>query len=144
MKIKGLIVFGLGLLMMSCGDKLKEVPMDKFVGVWELKGREMFDGIQIKIENQGGKLTGKIYKLNENKLVKMFAENGQTWVSEITRSSNYQFRLTEKKLAKDLFSIYGLSTSQEFKIEFIDDNTIGLGTDNSDPQSATIIYKRVE
>ena len=144
MKIKVLIVFAIGLLVIGCGDKLKEVPMDKFVGVWEIKGREMFEGIQIKIENHDGKFTGKIFKLNDNRLVKMFAENGNTWVSEITRSSNYQFRLTEKKLAKDLFSMYGLPTSQEFKIEFIDDNTIGLGTDNSDPQNATIIYKRVE
>jgi hypothetical protein len=144
MKSKGLIVLGLGLLMMGCGDKLKEVPLDKFVGTWELKGRGMFDGIQVKIENQGEKLTGRIFKLNDNKLVKMFAQNGDTWVSGITRSSSYQFKLTENKLAKDLFSIYGLSTSQEFKVEFIDDNTIGLGTDNSDPQNATITYKRVE
>jgi hypothetical protein len=126
MKISRLTIFALTLLLFGCNDKMKEVPMDKFTGLWELKGRGMFEGIQIKIENQGDKLTGKIVKLNDNKLVKMFASNGDTWVSEISRSSNYQFRLTEKKLANDLFSLYGLSTSQEFNVEFIDDNTIGL------------------
>ncbi len=144
MKIGVSLVFVLGLSMIGCDERLKEIPMDRFVGVWELKGRSMFDGIQIKIENQDEKLVGKIFKLNDNKLVKMFAENGDTWVSEITRSSNYQFELTERKLAKDLFSIYGMSTSQEFKIEFIDENTIGLGTDNADPQIATITYTRVQ
>jgi hypothetical protein len=144
MKIKRLTILVLVVLIVSCGKKVDEVPMDKFLGLWELKGRAMFEGIQIRIDKQGQKLTGKIVKLNDNKLVKLFADNGDTWVSEITRSSNYQFRLTEKKLAKDLFSLYGVSTSQEFKIELIDDNTIGLGTDSSDPQHATIIYKRVE
>jgi hypothetical protein len=51
--------------------------------------------------------------------------------------------LTERKLAGELFSIYGLSSSQEFKVEFLDNNTIGLGSEGSDPQHATIMYKRV-
>jgi hypothetical protein len=144
MKIKSLIGITLAFFLAACGDKMNEVPMDKFIGLWELKGRGVFEGIQIRIDKQGEKLNGKIVKLNDNKLVKIFADNGDTWVSEIARSSNYQFKLTEKKLAKDLFSLYGLSTSQEFKVEFIDDNTIGLAADGSDPQHATIIYKRAE
>lgn len=102
MKIKGLIIFVFGLLIIGC-DKLKEVPLDKFVGIWELKGREMFDGIQIKIEKKDENLTGKIVKLNENKLVNMFADNEDVWVSDISRSSNYQFRLTEKKWLETYF-----------------------------------------
>lgn len=133
----------IGLLVSGCNDKMTEVPLDKFVGLWELKGRSMFDGIQIRIESQNEKLTGKIVRLNDNKLVKMFADTSDVWVSDISRSSNFQFRVTERKIARDLFSVYGLSTSQEYRTEFIDDNTIGLGTDSSDPQKATIIYKRV-
>jgi hypothetical protein len=145
MKTSGSVIFVLTtVFLFSCNEKFKEVSMDKFVGVWELKGRSIFDGIQIKIEKKDNKLNGRIVKLNDNKLVKMFSEVGDVWVSEIARSSNYQFKLTEKKIAKDLFSLYGMSTSQDFKIEFIDDNTIGLGTDSSDPQHATIIYTRVE
>jgi len=142
--MKRLIVLVLGLFTLGCGDRMKEVPMDKFIGIWEIKGRGTFDGMQIKIEKQDGKMSGKIYKLNENKWVKMFAEKDDVWVSEITRSSNYQFKLSEKKLASDLFSMYGLSTAQDFAVEFIDDNTIGLGTNNGDPQKSKRIYKRVE
>lgn len=144
MKINRLIIIALIFFIAGCGEKLKEVPTDKFAGVWELKGRKMFEGIQIKIEVQGETVTGKIVKLNDNKWVKMFADNGDVWISEVTRSSNYQFRLVEKKLAKDLFSLYGISTSQEFKVEFIDDNTIGLTSETGDPQKATVFYKRVE
>ena len=144
MKIEALKFLAFSLLVMGCSEKMKEVPSARFIGLWELKGRNMFDGMQIRIENKNDKLTGRIVKLNKNKLVKMFADTSDIWVSDITRSSNFQFRLTERKIAKDLFSVYGLSTSQEFRAEFIDDNTVGLGTDNSDPQKATIMYKRVE
>ena len=133
----------IAIFSFGCSDKMAEVPLDKFVGLWELKGRNMFEGIQIRIERKNEKLTGRIVKLNDNKLIKMFADTGDVWVSDISRSSNFQFRVTERKIARDLFSVYGLSTSQEFRTEFIDDNTVGLGTDSSDPEKATIIYKRV-
>ena len=55
----------------------------------------------------------------------MFVDSNAIWISGIKRTSNYQFKLTEKKIAKDLFSLYGLGTSNEFKAEFIDENTIG-------------------
>jgi hypothetical protein len=144
MKIEVLKYLAISFLLVGCTGKVKEVPADKFIGLWELKGRSMFDGMQIRIERQSDKFTGRIVRLNENKLVQMFADTSDIWVSEISRSSNFQFRLTERKIARDLFALYGLSTSQEFRTEFIDDNTIGLGTDNSDPQSASITYKRVQ
>jgi hypothetical protein len=131
-------------VLFGCGERMKEIPEDKFVGVWEIKGRSMFEGIQIRITKENNKLTGKIVKLNDHRLVKLFSDTSDVWVSDISRSSNFQFRLTERKIARDLFSMYGLSTSQEFRTEFIDDNTIGLGADNSDPQQSTIVYKRVE
>jgi hypothetical protein len=133
-----------GLLIIGCQDKLKEVSEDKFIGIWEIKGRDMFDGIQIKIERQDKQLIGKVTKINDNKFVKMFSETNDIWVSEIKRSSNFEFKLTEKKIARDLFSLYGLPTSQQFTVQFIDDNTIGLGTETSDPQNSQITYKRVE
>jgi hypothetical protein len=123
---------------------MKQIPDDKFVGLWELRGRAMFDGIQIRIEKKNNKLTGRIVKLNDHELIKLFADSSDVWVSDVSRSSNFQFKLTERKIARDLFSMYGLSTSQEFRTEFIDDNTIGLGADNADPQQSTIVYKRVE
>ncbi|MBL0742411.1 hypothetical protein [Chryseolinea lacunae] len=121
----------------------KEVSDEKFVGTWELNGRSMFEGIQIKIEKKDGDFVGKIIHLNDNKFIKMFADSGDVWVSAITRSSNFDFKLTEKKIARDLFSLYGLSTSQDFKVQFIDDNTIGLGSDSADPQRSSVLYKRI-
>lgn len=133
-----------GLLLLSCENRLQEVSFDKFVGLWEVKGRGMFEGIQIRIEKSDDKLVGKIEKLNDNRMVNMFAKAGDTWISDIKRSSNFEFRLTEKKIASELFSVYGLSTSQEYRVQFIDDQTIGLGTESSDPQQSPVRYLRIE
>ena len=143
MKYIGL-VFCLLIFSFSCSEKYDHVPEDQFVGVWELKGRKMFDGIQITIIKDNNKLKGKISKLNENKYVKLFSELGDVWVSEIIRSSKYQFRLTEKKIGRELFSLYSLSSSTEFRVEFIDKNTIGLSSGSADPTESTVIYKRIE
>ncbi|MCK4664654.1 MAG: hypothetical protein KAT68_17425 [Bacteroidales bacterium] len=126
-------------------DKFEKIPEDRFIGIWELRGRPMFEGIKILIEkNDNDELIGKIVELNNNKYVRLFADSADIWISNIKRVSNYQFRLTEKKIAKELFSLYGLNTSTEFKIEFIDNNTFGLATGNSDPSKSDIFYKRLE
>ena len=105
----------------------------------------MFDGIKIKIEKRdNGDLMGKVISLNDNKYVKMFVEPNDIWVTGISRSSNYEFKLTEKKIGSALFSVYGLSTTNEYKVEFIDDDTIGLGSDNSDPTKSPIKYIRLK
>jgi hypothetical protein len=136
-------IIAITILFFSCSDKLKKIPEDNFVGLWEIQGRSMFDGIQIKIEKENNDLIGRITKLNGNKLVKMFADSNDVWVAGIDRTSNFEFKLTEKKIAKDLFSLYGISTSQDFKVQFINDNTIGLGTESSNPQTSKVIYKRI-
>lgn len=144
MKLKMIYALFLAFLIMGCGDKTQEISEDKFIGLWELKGRGMFDGIQIRIEKDNGKLIGKIAKLNNNKLVKMFAEVNDVWVSDIKRQSNFEFKITEKKIAKDLFSLYNIASSEEFEAEFIDDKTIGLGTGISSAQNSKIKYTRVD
>ena len=144
-KITGFgIILLLGLLITSC-DKLNETPIDNFKGTWKLEGRSMFNGIEIKIdENSNGKLIGKVISLNDNKYVRMFVELNNTWVTGIRRTSNYEFRLTEKKIGSDLFSIYGLETAKEYKVEFIDEDTIGLGSSDSKPTDSSIKYIRVK
>ena len=131
------------LFLFSCSDKFKKVSEDKFIGNWELKGASILDGTQIQIQKENNKLVGRIVKLNDNKYVKLFADSNEVWISEISRNSNFEFNLTESKLGKDLFSLYGQKTNQEFKAQFIDDNTIGLATESSDPATSTRIYKRV-
>jgi len=132
------------LILSSCSQEFEKIPDDEFIGTWELTGRKMFDGIQISIQKENGKFEGKITKLNENKYVQFFADSNDIWISDIARSSNYQFKLKEKKIGKDLFALYGLGTTEEFKIEFIDKNTFGLAKSNSDPKSSEIRYKRIK
>ena len=105
----------------------------------------MLKGIKISItQNESGKLKGEIVELNDNKYVNLFAENGDIWISNIKRASNAQFRLTEKKIGSQLFSLYGLDTKKEFKVEFIDDNTFGLGTGTEDPVKSSVINSRIK
>ena len=134
------------IFTVSCdSSKLKETPIDTFIGHWKLHGRQMFDGMEIVIKkDESGQIVGKVKTLNENKYVKMFVEINDTWVSGIKRASNYKFKLTEKKIGSALFSLYGQSTSKEYSVEFIDENTFGLATGSSDPTESTIIYKRIE
>jgi len=141
--IKPTTIF-LMLILVGCSPNLKEVPEEKFIGLWELKGRSMFDGIQIRIEKEDGTLKGKIVKLNDNKLVKMFSDINDVWISEIKRASNFEFKIIEKKIAKDLFALYGISTTQEFNAEFIDDKTIGLGTGISSAKNSKLLYVRID
>ena len=135
----------IALSLFSCDtDKMKETPIENFIGTWKVEGRSMFKGIKIKIEKtDAGGLKGKVIELNDNKYVKMFSELNDIWVSKIKRSSNFEFKLTEKKIGSALFSLYGQSTSKEFKAQFIDKNTIGLTAGNSDPITSSIIYKRI-
>jgi len=140
--IKPATIF-LMLILAGCSTNFK-VPEEKFIGLWELKGRSMFDGIQIRIEKEDGTLKGKIVKLNDNKLVKMFSDINDVWISEIKRTSNSEFKIIEKKIAKDLFALYGISTTQEFSAEFIDDKTIGLGTGISSAKNSKLLYVRID
>jgi TATA-box binding protein (TBP) (component of TFIID and TFIIIB) len=131
------------LFISGCSNKLKETPAENFIGLWKIEGRSMFDGIQIKIEKKENEFIGRIYKLNDNKMVKLFVDSNDIWVSGIERRSNFEFALTEKKIAKDLFTLYGLPTSQEFKVEFFNKNTFGLAVDNSKPLNSKIRYRRI-
>lgn len=133
------------LFISSCNtDGLTEIPMEQFVGTWSLQGRAMFEGIEIEIVKEDGQLIGRLTNLNDNKYIQMFSVPNDLWVSEISRRSNYQFRLTEKKIARELFALYGLSTSNQFKAEFIDKDIIGLSGEGKEPKNATIRYVRVK
>ena len=131
-------------LFTSCSNKFERVSENRFIGTWELKGRAMFNGIIIEINhNEKEQLVGRIKELNDNKYVQMFADVDDIWISDISRNSNFQFKITEKKIGRELFSLYGLSSSTEFKAEFIDENTIGISS-NADPSQSTVTYERVK
>ncbi|MCD4793438.1 MAG: hypothetical protein K8R54_09410 [Bacteroidales bacterium] len=142
-QLQYIIIFIILTLSISCNSKYKYVEEQKFIGEWELKGRGSFIGMQIKIFEEDGNLKGKIIKLSDSKYVKMFAEEGDVWIKQIKRNSNFAFTITESKIAAELFAMYGNSTSNEFQAEFINDNKIGLAKGNSDPQKSSIFYERI-
>jgi len=130
-------------ILYSCSYKM--VSEDDFVGTWELNGRSMSDGVRVLIErDKEGKLKGRVVEKNDNKYVKMFVDSSDIWISKIKRSSNFQFRITEKRIARELFSHYKLGTSDEFKVEFINEDVFGLAKNNSDPLKSKILYSRVK
>jgi len=139
--IKALIII---FILTSCTEKLNKVPEDKFIGIWEIKGVPMLEKMQIIIQNENNQLIGKVYKLNDNKFVRMFVDSSAVWIPEIKRNSNFEFKLTENKIGKELFSVYGQKTTEDYKVEFIDENTFGLARENSDPLKSTRIYRRIK
>ena len=131
------------MVFSNCSKRYEYVPDKQFIGTWELKGRSMFEGIQIEITEDYGQYQGNVIRLNDNKYIQMFADVGDTWVSDISRKSKYQFKLTEKQIARELFGLYGLGSATEFNVEFIDINTIGLSSGSSNPTLSTVTYKRL-
>lgn len=124
-----LFVFGVLFFTSSCEDtKLTKISDSNFIGNWELKDRGILEGIEIEIaRDEKGELHGEITKLNDNKYVNLFMEVGDQLLTGIRRNSNYEFTITEKKIAAPLFSSYGQSTSKDYKSIFDGENKIVLG-----------------
>lgn len=109
-------------------SKLSKTSDEKFIGTWQLEDRGILSGLHVEIiKNDKGALKGSLKKLNDNKYVQMFMEVGDPFVTEIKRTSNYEFIISEKKIAAPLFSAYGQSTTSEFEAEFNDKNELLLG-----------------
>lgn len=108
-------------LIASCSNgNFKETEINQFIGTWELKGRDVFEGIQIKIEaNEKGKLKGRIIQLNDNKWVKQFVDTNDVFITKIERLSNFEFEVSEKKIASELFGMYDLPTKELLKMKFV-------------------------
>lgn len=105
----------------------------------------MFEGMQVAIsKKENGSFEGRILRLNENKMIQLFADSNQIIVSDIKRNTNSQFTFTEKKIAGDLFSNYGLETKTDYKAVFITNDLIGLSSGTLDPKVSKIVYRRVK
>ncbi len=134
------------LLFVGC-EQIKTNRSDDnlFVGVWQMEGRSMFEGMQVAIsKKENGSFEGRILRLNENKMIQLFADSNQIIVSDIKRNTNSQFTFTEKKIAGDLFSNYGLETKTDYKAVFITNDLIGLSSGTLDPKVSKIVYRRVK
>jgi hypothetical protein len=132
-------------LLFSCDTaKFSETSDSKFIGTFELKGRTMFEGIEITIKREDKELIGRISKLNDNKFVKLFCDSNDVWISEIHRNSNFEFSITENKIGKSLFSLYDLPTSNEFKSQFVNTTDFAISGKSEEPLNSKIIYKRIK
>jgi hypothetical protein len=114
------------VLLISGCDNMQEVSIEEFRGTWEIQKNAMFNGIQISIEKEYKKMTGRVVQLNENKYVNQFLEPGDIWISNILRASNFEFRIVEKRLAWPLFIQYDLPSTQEYKVTFSGNDTIKM------------------
>lgn len=121
------------LCIISCdSSRLKEIPYNQFTGKWKLTDRGILEGIEIEItEDSLGNFAGHIVKLNDNKYVRLFMEEQDRFITGIKRNSNFEFVITERKIAAPLFSAYGQSTSTEFTAQFDGKDKLLLGENGS-------------
>ena len=130
----------------SCSNN-KYVDDSKFIGKWELKGREIYSGMEIEIERNNNSITGKIIKIPTNRYGELFLKKDDLWISEIKRSANYYFKITEFKIAHEIFSIYDLPASNNYYAFFSDDyNRIYFSKENPniDTKKTTIFLEKIE
>ncbi len=116
-RIIGLMSF---ILVFSFSCTYKFVDDNNFIGTWVLEGRNIYSGMSIKIEKAEDEFIGRIIQPPNNKYQDFFLKD-EIWVTQITRSANYYFKLTESKIAKDIFSTYELPTTNEYYAFFSKD-----------------------
>lgn len=144
-KIVNTFLIIIALSFLSCDtNHLSKTSIDQFNGIWELKGRSLFNEIQIEIKiDKTGKVSSEVIKLNNNKYVELFLSEGDEWVKSIRRNSNFEFVITELKLAAPLFAIYGNSKTKEWNAVFKNKDCFGI-SENKNPEKSSIEYCRVK
>jgi S-adenosylmethionine hydrolase len=92
----------------------------------------MFENMEVEIlKEQDGNFISVVKKVNDDKFVNMFMEVGDKMVTGIKRKSNFEFVISEKKIAAPLFSQYGQSTLTEFVVTFENKDKILLGNNGA-------------
>lgn len=125
--MKNSVFFLLAIFFLASCDttKLSKTSDDLFVGVWSISGETILDGVEVEItKDANGNFAGHITKLNEDKLVQMFMAEGDKLITGVKRLSNFEFELSEKKIASKLFAEYDQSTTVKYKVEFEDSDRI--------------------
>ncbi|MEX2483598.1 MAG: hypothetical protein WED10_03530 [Brumimicrobium sp.] len=145
LKFGSLFILLIFFLISSCeSGNFSKTPINQFEGTWELKGRDIFNKIQVKISiDENDKVFGEVVKLNDNKYVQLFLSKGDPWITSITRNSNYEFKLSEKKIAAPLFAQYENSTTKTWNVVFKNKNCFGISEGKS-PDKSSIEYCRVD
>lgn len=140
-----LLTILLSISTLSCSD-YKHIDESKFIGKWALFGREIYSGMEISITKENNLLVGKINKTPNNKYGDIFLKTGDIWISSIKRSANHYFKITEFKIASEIFALYDLSTTNDYYATFSEDyNTIYLSkkTPNITQKKTRIYFKKI-
>lgn len=145
-KILKIIIFLLlATAFQSCFD-YGYVDSDSFLGTWQLEGRTIYNGMTIQIAKENEKLKGYIVSKPNNQYGETLMKENSIWVSKIERGANYYFKVTEKKIAHDLFDVYNIDTNLMFYATFSEKkDTIYLSEKrpNRFTEKTTVYYKRV-
>jgi hypothetical protein len=143
-KLLIVVLFSIAIFQ-SCFN-LGYVDDDSFLGTWELKGREMYSQMTIRIVKENKKLKGYVVSLPNNGYGQTFIRTDEVWITEIDRGANYYFRLTEKKIASELFAAYDMGTDMKFYATFSETkDTIYLSTKSPNRfiEKTNIFYTRI-
>jgi hypothetical protein len=112
----------------SCSN-YNYVDDSKFIGKWELKGREIYSGMEIERNNNS--LTGKIIKIPTNRYGKLFLKKMICGFLKLNAPLIIILKITEFKIAHEIFSIYDLPSSNNYYAFFSDDcNKIYFSKEN--------------
>lgn len=143
-KILNIFLILIALSFLSCdSNHLSKISINQFNGVWELKGRNLFNEMQVEIRvDESGKVSSKVIKINDNKYVQIFLSEGDEWIRDIKRNSNFEFVVTELKLAAPLFSLYGNSKTKKWNAVFKNKDCFGI-SENKNPEKSSIEYCRI-
>ncbi len=133
-------------MFFSCAN-YKYVDENKFIGIWELKGRDIYQGMVIKIERKKDKLIGVVVSIPQNKYGTLLMKKGDVWIPNINRVANYYFKITENKIAGKIFPVYNLPASTEYFAYFSEDNNIiylAQKPPNIPVKATSIFYKKIK
>ena len=141
MKKNFLLLIVFTCILSSC--KYKYVEDNKFIGEWVFKGKKNLDGLQIIISNSNNGYVGRITKLPNSPVFKSYLNINDIWITSIERTSNFEFKISEKKIASDLFSEYGMPSIRKYKAVFVSDNRIDLFEDNGYSQTPSAHLEKI-
>jgi len=139
-----ILICCISLFFFTSCFKFKYVDENRFIGTWEVKGKSIYEGMKFKITKDDSSLKGYIITPPKNKYA-YFIDSGDNWITSITRVSNYSFKITEKKIAQQLFSEYKLDSNSTFYAYFFGNDTISLSPKKLyAPKKTQTYYLRVK
>lgn len=144
--MKKVFSFLIYLFLTGCDtSKFTETPDSKFIGKWKYESDNIYNNIILNIQkDKNNKFIGRVIQINKNKLVELFVDSNAILINDIKRNSNFEFSIQENRIAKELFSLYNLKSTNDYRAQFINDNLIGLGEGESDPLKSKIKLRRIK